>query len=107
MLTTLTLTLTSPTKAKRMETIVFLDRATIPAHIQLPRPHIDHQWLEYPTTTPEQIVERLQEATIAITNKVVLDANILSQLPKLNMIAIAATGTNNVDLDYCKKTKLW
>lgn len=84
-----------------METIVFLDRDTIPAHIQLPQPSFAHQWDEYPATAPEQIITRLQHATIAISNKVVLDAKVLSQLPKLKMIAIAATGTNNVDLDYC------
>ncbi|WP_407676585.1 D-2-hydroxyacid dehydrogenase [Photobacterium obscurum] len=84
-----------------METIVFLDRDTIPDHIQLPQPDFSHQWYEYPSTTPEQVIERLQHATIAISNKVVLDAGTLSQLPKLKMIAIAATGTNNVDLNYC------
>ena len=86
-----------------MEHIVFLDRDTIPAHIRLPRPAFAHQWNEYPATTPQQRLERLQEATIAISNKVVLDAKILSRLPQLKMIAIAATGTNNVDLDYCRQ----
>ena len=89
-----------------METIVFLDRATIPAHIQLPRPAFEHQWLEYPATEPSQLIERLQDATIAIVNKVVLDADTLSQLPQLKMVAISATGTNNVDLDYCHQNQI-
>ncbi|MGF1757970.1 D-2-hydroxyacid dehydrogenase [Photobacterium sagamiensis] len=89
-----------------METIVFLDRATIPAHIQLPQPAFEHQWLEYPATESNQIIERLQCATIAIVNKVVLDADILSQLPQLKMVAISATGTNNVDLDYCRQNQI-
>jgi glycerate dehydrogenase len=84
-----------------METIVFLDRATIPEHITIPQPSVDCQWQEYATTTPEQVIERLQTASIVITNKVILDAQILSQCPQLKMIAIAATGTNNIDLAYC------
>lgn len=86
-----------------METIVFLDRDTIPAHIHLPQPVFTHLWQAFPATAPEQVVHRLQDATIAITNKVVLSADILRQLPQLKMIAIAATGTNNVDLDYCRE----
>ncbi len=84
-----------------MENIVFLDRATIPDHIKLAKPDFDCQWQDYSTTDPCQVLERLQDASIAITNKVILDAAILCQLPRLKMIAIAATGTNNVDLDYC------
>ncbi|SMY37585.1 Putative 2-hydroxyacid dehydrogenase [Photobacterium malacitanum] len=85
-----------------MDTIVFLDHGTIPAHISLPRPNFCHQWQQYETTTPAQVIERLQDATIAITNKVILDSQVLAQLPQLKFIAIAATGTNNVDLDYCR-----
>lgn len=85
-----------------METIVFLDHGTIPAHISLPRPAFCHQWHQYDITTPSQVIKRLQHATIAITNKVVLDSHVLAQLPQLKFISIAATGTNNVDLDYCQ-----
>ncbi|QFI38352.1 D-2-hydroxyacid dehydrogenase [Moritella marina ATCC 15381] len=86
-----------------METIVFLDRSTIPEHITIPQPDIGCQWQEYATTTSEQVVERLQGASIVITNKVILNSQVLSQCPQLKMIAIAATGTNNVDLDYCRQ----
>lgn len=84
-----------------METIVFLDHGTIPAHISFPRPAFCHQWHQHDTTTPSQVIARLQQATIAITNKVILNSQVLAQLPQLKFIAIAATGTNNVDLDYC------
>ncbi|KXO12995.1 Hydroxypyruvate reductase [Moritella sp. JT01] len=86
-----------------METIVFLDRSTIPEHITIPQPNTDCQWQEYATTTPEQVIERLQHASIVITNKVILNTQILSQCPQLKMIAVAATGTNNIDLDYCRQ----
>ncbi|WP_318470701.1 D-2-hydroxyacid dehydrogenase [Photobacterium leiognathi] len=89
-----------------MEHIVFLDRATIPNHITIPRPRIPHQWTQYQRTKPEQVIERLQDATIVISNKVLLTADILSQLPKLKFIAIGATGTNNVDIDYCHQHHL-
>ena len=81
--------------------VVFLDRATIPAHIQMPSPNFEHEWVEYGLTSPEQVVERLTDADIVISNKVILDQQVLSQLPKLRMVAVAATGFNNVDVDYC------
>ncbi|HAS6253168.1 TPA: D-2-hydroxyacid dehydrogenase [Vibrio vulnificus] len=81
--------------------VVFLDRATIPAHITLPTLAFEHRWVEYDFTSPEQVIERLQEADIVITNKVLLDQAVLAQLPNLRMIAVAATGFNNVDVDFC------
>lgn len=86
-----------------LPTVVFLDRATIPTHIELPHLPFDHQWLEYDFTSPELVVERLQDADIVIVNKVVLDADVLSQLPKLQLIALCATGFNNVDISFCKQ----
>lgn len=44
---------------------------------------------------------RLQDATVAVVNKVVLTASAIALLPKLKFVAIAATGTNNVDLAAC------
>lgn len=83
--------------------VVFLDRATIPSQVELPHIPFDHQWIEYDFTSPEQVLDRLNGVHIAITNKVVLDRNILRQLPDLKLIAVSATGYNNVDVDYCKE----
>ncbi len=83
-----------------MHHIVFLDRDSIRA--QLRRPGFSHVWTEYPLTAPDQVVDRLKEATIVITNKVVLREELLAQLPKLQMIAAAATGTDNLDLAGCR-----
>ena len=66
------------------------------------RPVFAHEWVDYPATTPAQVVERLTGADIAITNKVPLDAAAIAALPALKMVAISATGTNNVDLDACR-----
>ena len=57
----------------------------------------------YATTSAEELINRCKDADIAITNKVVFNADILQQLPKLKLICIAATGTNNVDLVAAKK----
>lgn len=50
-------------------------------------------------TLPEQRLQRLQGAQIAITNKVVMDAALLRQLPQLKLICVVATGVNNIDLE--------
>lgn len=49
-------------------------------------------------TTPDQVTERLKGATVAITNKIVIDAQAMATSPDLKLILISATGTNNVDL---------
>ena len=83
-----------------MEHIVFLERDSIRAKLR--RPDFPHVWEEYPLTTPEEIIPRLKDASIAITNKVVLTGETLARLPDLKMIAGAATGTDNLDLDGCR-----
>ena len=81
-----------------MLTIVFLDRTGIPATHEIPRPNFAHQWIEYDRTSADQTYERAKEADIIITSKVLLTRELLAQLPKLKLIAITATGTNNVDM---------
>jgi glycerate dehydrogenase len=88
-------------KGALMEKIVFLDAASIIADIRSPA--FAHHWQAYPATSAGQTVERLREASIAITNKVLLSREVLEQLPGLKMVAIAATGVNNVDIEYCKE----
>ena len=53
----------------------------------------------YKTTSYAETLGRLQDADIALTNKVVLDSSIISQLPKLKYIGVLATGYNMVDLE--------
>jgi len=53
----------------------------------------------YKTTLPEQTLERIKDANVIVTNKVVITAEMMSQCPELKLICIAATGMNNVDLD--------
>jgi glycerate dehydrogenase len=82
--------------------IVFLDRESVGANVR--KPDFPHSYKEYESTwTPEEIVDRLKDATIAIINKVPMRADTLKQLPKLKLIAVAATGTDVVDKAYCKE----
>ena len=83
-----------------MERIVFLDRKTCRAELRAPR--FLNDWKDYDTTAPEQVPERLMDATIAITNKVPLREAQLKNLRGLRFIAVAATGVDVVDLAYCK-----
>ncbi len=78
-----------------MEQIVFLDRETLGATLK--KPNFEHGYIEYDGTAPQETVARLAEATICITNKAPLRADTLAQLPKLKLIAVAATGTDIVD----------
>lgn len=56
----------------------------------------------YPATAPHEVVEHLQGAQVAISNKVHLDAATLAECPDLKLILVAATGTNNVDLQAAR-----
>jgi len=84
-----------------METIVFLDRDTLRAELRAPS--FAHRWVDYGETRPEEVFERLRGATVAVTNKVPLREEVLARLPSLKLVAVAATGTDNVDLDYCRR----
>lgn len=79
---------------------VFLDQDTFGSSISLLA--IQQQVTSltcYSTTSEQQIVARCLDAEVVITNKVMLSAANLKQLPKLKLICVAATGTNNIDLD--------
>ncbi|MBS1140486.1 MAG: D-isomer specific 2-hydroxyacid dehydrogenase, catalytic region:D-isomer specific 2-hydroxyacid [Proteobacteria bacterium] len=84
-----------------MRRIVQLEGESLIAEIR--RPAFAHDWVEYPKTSPDQVVERLAGAAIAITNKVAINATAIEALPELKMIAVSATGTNNVDLEACQR----
>jgi glycerate dehydrogenase len=83
------------------EHIVFLDRSTLQATVR--RPAFEHTWQEYATTSPAQTLERLRDATIVLTNKAPLRGDLLAQLPKLKMIAVAATGYDVIDVPACRE----
>lgn len=81
--------------------IVFLDRNSLIAEMRVPS--FAHDWVDFEQTRPEDVVARLQDASIVITNKVKLPGELLAQTPGVKMVAVAATGTDNVDLAYCRE----
>ncbi|MDP3846455.1 MAG: 2-hydroxyacid dehydrogenase [Pseudomonas sp.] len=79
---------------------VFLDQASLDlGDLDLGPLHASFGELQlHGQSRPEQVIERLRGASVAIINKVVLDAATLAACPQLKLILVAATGTNNVDL---------
>jgi len=55
------------------------------------------------STTPDQVIERLQGAQVAISNKIMIDAATFEACPDLKLVLVTATGVNNVDLDAARK----
>lgn len=60
----------------------------------------------YERTSPDEVVERCKGHDIVLTNKVVLDAEILNQLPHLSYIGVLATGYNVVDLEVASRQSI-
>ncbi|OUV03203.1 MAG: glycerate dehydrogenase [Betaproteobacteria bacterium TMED82] len=85
-----------------MEKVVFLDRESLNAKVR--RPEFQHDWVEYDQTSPNEIINRLAEASIAITNKVPIRKETIAKLPKLRFIAVAATGYDVIDIGACKES---
>lgn len=85
--------------------VVFLDQAS------LDQGDLDMQVLRdgaaqltlYPATAADQAAERIGSHQAVITNKVVIDEQVMAACPQLQLILIAATGTNNVDLAAARR----
>ncbi len=80
--------------------VVFLDRASLKAKVR--KPEVASEYVEYQKTSVDEIVPRLEGAAVAIVNKVPMREATLAQLPELEMIAVAATGYDVIDIAYCK-----
>lgn len=83
--------------------IVLLDAKTLGEDLDITSLDAFGTLTVYPTTTPEQTLERIQMADIVITNKVVITAHMMEEASRLKLICIAATGMNNVDLNAAKE----
>ena len=84
-----------------MERIVFIERNTIKANFR--RPNVTHEWVEYPESFADQVAERVRDATVIISNKLSLGEPQLAEARNVKLIAIAATGSDCVDLEYCRR----
>ena len=85
--------------AEKVEHIVFLERSALEAAVR--RPSFAHTWVEHDRVAPEELAASLGEATIAIVNKTQLPATVLRQSQRLRLVAVSATGTDNVDVAAC------
>lgn len=85
---------------EKLQSIVFLERNTF--NIEFRRPGFPHVWSEFGATALSEIVARLRGASIAICNKLPLRSDTLCELPELKLIAVAASGVDNIDLDFCR-----
>lgn len=57
----------------------------------------------YDRTSPEQLLERAADAEAVLTNKTVLNAAALRNMPKLKYVGVLATGYNVVDIAVAKE----
>jgi lactate dehydrogenase-like 2-hydroxyacid dehydrogenase len=83
--------------------IIFLDKKTIGEVSNLNLIHRLGEIEMYDNTLPEEVVERTAGMDVIITNKVVIDKKTIDALPSLKLICIAATGMNNVDVEYARE----
>ena len=87
---------------------VFLDRSSLDLNdldFDALEKAVD-QWQYYDETDDSQILSRISNADVVISNKVVLTKENLSQAKQLKLICIAATGTNNIDLNAAKQNNI-
>lgn len=63
------------------------------------------EFVSYNMTEANQTVQRLQNADIVLTNKVLITKDVIAQT-NLKLICVTATGVNNIDLDAAKKANI-
>lgn len=82
--------------------LVILDAATLGDDLDLSIFSEFGEVTVYPSTSSAEIADHLAEAEVALLNKVKLYEEQLSKAPKLKLICVAATGFDNIDLNYCR-----
>ncbi len=60
----------------------------------------------YPTTSPDELSERISGADVIIVNKIKLNGSNLPSAKNLKLICVTATGFDNIDLDYCRENNI-
>jgi glycerate dehydrogenase len=87
---------------------VFLDRESLDrGDLDLQPLHdVLSQWQMYPATRPAETASRIRNASVVVSNKVMLDREILEAADDLQLVCIAATGTNNIDLETAQRRGL-
>ncbi|BAT71275.1 glycerate dehydrogenase [Thermosulfidibacter takaii ABI70S6] len=83
--------------------IVILDAATLGNDVDLSKIKAFGETVIYDITPHEKRIERIKDAEIVISNKVIIDKEVMDNCPTLKLVCVAATGYNNVDVDYAKE----
>jgi glycerate dehydrogenase len=86
--------------------LVILDSKTLGNDLDLSPLEAFGEVINHATTTSNETLDRVKDAEIVITNKVLLTKEIMEKAPKLKLIAITATGMNNVDLESAKELNI-
>jgi glycerate dehydrogenase len=81
--------------------LVFLDKQTLGDDICLDQFNQFGDVVIYESTKASETLDRVKDADIIVTNKVVIDKNIIDS-SSIKLICVAATGMNNIDLEYAK-----
>ena len=81
--------------------VVFLDRDTLSPETVLRPLTFPHELAVFDRTRPEQVAERIADADIVITNKAPVREAALDGAKRLRLVAVAATGTDIVDVKAC------
>ena len=85
--------------------IVILDRATLGFDVDISIFETLGEVISYDITLPNETTNRVKDADIVITNKVIISKEVIEN-SNLKLICISATGTNNVDLEFAKQKNI-
>lgn len=88
-----------------MKKIVVLDGKTL-GNVDYIKLNEFGQVIYYDLTLKEEVAERIKDANIVVTNKVVLNRESLKNADELELICEAATGYNNIDIEYARERKI-
>lgn len=88
-----------------MKKIVVLDGKTL-GKVDYIKLNEFGQVIYYNETAPDQVVERIKDANIVLTNKVVLSREHLEKAENIELICEMATGFNNIDIEYARERKI-
>lgn len=88
-----------------MKKIVVLDGKTL-GNVDYIKLNEFGQVVYYDMTYGDQVAERISDADIILTNKVILKEEQLKNAPNLKLICEMATGYNNIDIKYARKNKI-
>ncbi len=86
--------------------IVILDAKTLGSLKEIEKFGAFGELVVHQYTKPDEVPERIEDAAIIITNKVVINKQAMDSAPNLKLICVAATGMNNIDLGYAAEKEI-